>query len=259
MPDWNPETYARFSDLRLRPAVDLLSRVRDLRGPQIVDLGCGNGPVGPVLRTRFPQAHITGVDTSPAMLAKAEETGAYDDLSQADIATWSPQTPADLIYSNAALHWLPDHHILLPRLIAQLAPKGTLAVQVPHQNNAPSHRLWHDLVDQHFPGRFDRTTAPGIPEPHTTWDILNGQGRVDMWETEYMQRLAPSLDSTAHPVRLFTSSTFARPVLAVLDPDEATLIARLYDDAMERAYPRRADGSVLFPFRRLFFTVTRDS
>ena len=255
MTDWNPQSYARFSTLRLRPALDLLIRVPPLSNPRITDLGCGNGPVGPVLLTRFPNGHITGLDSSPAMLEEARKTGAYDTLIDGDIANWHPDQPQDLIFSNAALHWLPDHAALLPALVAQLAPGGTLAVQVPHQNPAPSHRAWLALVEEHFPGRFDPTSSPGIPDASATYDILDGLGQVTLWETEYLQRLEPATD--AHPVRLFTSSTYARPVLFVLDPDEQAHLARHYDAAMDQAYPRRSDGSVLFPFRRLFYTLTR--
>lgn len=255
MSDWNPESYARFGALRLRPAVDLLMKVPPLKGPNIVDLGCGNGPVGPVLRTRYGKAHISGLDSSPAMLAEAWKTGAYDALEEGDIATWRPETPPDLIYSNAALHWLPDHENLLPHLVSHLPAGGTLAVQVPNQNHAPSHRLWHDLVAQHFPGRFNPAGGPGILDAQTTWSVLEGLGTLSLWETIYMQKLDAAED--AHPVRLFTSSTYARPVLDVLDHGEAEMIAKLYDEAMETAYPRREDGSVLFPFRRLFFILTR--
>ncbi|WP_375175247.1 methyltransferase domain-containing protein [Pseudooceanicola sp.] len=255
MSDWNPQSYARFTALRLRPAVDLLMRVPQLRGDSIVDLGCGNGAVGPVLRTRYPEARITGIDSSPAMLQEAWKTGVYDALAEADIATWRPDAPPDLIFSNAALHWLPHHQTLLPALVDLLAPGGTLAVQVPHQNNAPSHRLWHDLVEQLFPGRFDPRSAPGIPDARTTWALLDGLGEFALWETEYMQNLPPAEE--AHPVRLFTSSTFARPVLDVLTEAEQQELCRHYDAAMEAAYPRRSDGSVLFPFRRLFYILTR--
>lgn len=253
--DWNPESYARFADLRLRPARDLLAQVGGLPAGGVVDLGCGAGAAGAMLRARFGERELTGLDTSPAMLAKAGETGAYTALTEADAATWQPGTPPALIFSNAALHWVGDHERLMPRLAGLLAPGGTLAVQMPHQNRAPSHRLWHDLVEQHFPGRFDPATSPGILEGAAYHRMLAPLGHLMLWETEYFQLLEPAAEG--HPVRQFTSSTFARPVLAVLEPEEQAQLVAHYDAVMDKAYPRSPDGSVLFPFRRLFFTLVR--
>lgn len=252
-PEWNPESYGRFADLRLRPALDLLARVGALGEGDIVDLGCGSGAVGAVLRARFPDRRLIGVDTSPAMLDKARATGAYDTLLEADAATWRPQSKPALIFSNAALHWVGDHAALLPRLAGLVAEGGTLAVQMPHQNRAPSHRLWLDLVDSHFPGRFDPDEAPGILDATAYYHLLAPRGALSLWETEYFQVLPPSAEM--HPVRQFTSSTFARPVLSALAPEEQAELGSQYDAVMDKAYPRAADGSVLFPFRRLFFTL----
>ena len=141
----------------------------------------------------------------------------------------------------------------MPRLAGHLVPGGTLAVQMPHQNRAPSHRLWHDLVEQMFPGRFDPATSPGILDAVEYHRILAPLGHLNLWETEYYQVLEACNDG--HPVRRFTSATFARPVLAVLNDSEAADLARHYDEVMDKAYPRSPDGTVLFPFRRLFFTL----
>lgn len=251
--DWNPDLYARFAGLRLQPALDLATRIRTLPPGDVVDLGCGNGPAGPLLAARFAGHRLVGLDNSDAMLAKARATGAYDTLQNGDIAGWTAETPPALIFSNAALHWLPDHDRLLPRLVSQLAPGGTLAVQIPHQNRAPSHRVWHQLVEDNFPGRFDPASFPSTLEPVEYHRILSPLGQLTLWETEYFQQLPPSDDG--HPVRGFTSSTFARPVFDVLDEGEQVMLTRLYDEVMEAAYPRAADGSVLFPFRRLFFML----
>lgn len=251
--DWNPALYARFSDARLQPAADLAARIGALPPGAICDLGCGAGAVGPLLQRRFPDRTLIGVDRSPAMLARAGATGVYDRLVEADAASWAPEEALALIYSNALLHWVPDHGTVLPRLAGHLGPGGVLAVQMPHQNDAPSHRLWHELAAAHFPGRFDPATAPGILDPVDYVRLLSPLGGVALWETEYYQRLAPAQDG--HPVHLFTSSTFARPVLDALTPPEAETLIRLYDAAVARAYPPMADGTVLFPFRRLFFLV----
>lgn len=253
-PDWNPGAYARFRDLRLRPAMDLLNAVDQMGAGDVIDLGCGNGQMGRALAARASGRPVIGVDASPAMLEKAQQATGYASLQQADIRDWHPRRAPGLIFSNAALHWLDDHATLIPRLVAMLGKGGTLAVQVPHQNRAPSHRVWHSLVDELFPGRVDASEMPGILTAVEYDELLAPLGRFRMWETEYYQRLGAEKDS--HPVRRYTESTYARSILGALAPDEATTLIRHYEEVMRSAYPVRADGSVLFPFRRLFFTLT---
>lgn len=220
----------------------------------MVDLGCGNGAVGEALVARFPQRAIVGVDNSPAMLAKAARTQAYSDLHEADIAIWQADTLPGLIYSNAALQWLGDHNTLMPRLVQHLPAEGVLAVQMPHQNPAPSHQGWQDAFGALF-GDRPVGKGPDILTPDAYFDLLSPFGEVRIWETEYLQQLDPS--DLGHPVRMFTESTFARPFLeAVNAPEKARLIAA-YEEVMARAYPLRPDGSVLFAFRRLFFTLRK--
>jgi len=252
--DWNPEAYNRFRGLRLRPAIDLLAAVGPVPGGDVVDLGCGGGVIGHALRARFPEARINGVDSSASMLDDAAGTGDYDSLEPADIADWAASEPPALIYSNAALHWLADHETLLPRLVRMLARGGVLAVQVPHQNNAPSHRVWASLVGEMFAGRVDMAAGPKVLDPAQYYHLLSPLGDFRLWETSYYQRLEPC--AKGHPVRQFTQSTFARPILAALDAREQTALIAAYEAVMDRAYPKAADGSVLFPFRRLFFTLT---
>ena len=252
--DWSPETYSRFRGFRLQPALDLLARVYSLPKGSVVDLGCGNGAVGPALSARFADRKVIGVDSSPAMLAQAAATEAYHRCDLADIAEWQPSKPPALIFSNAALQWLPDHSALFPRLAAMLAPGGTLAVQMPRQWGAPSHRFLHDFACEMFPKIFDFTTwQPPVADPMAMMRVIAPLGEVSLWETKYFQHLAPNAD--CHPVRAFTESTAMRPFEQALSAAEFAAFRARYDAALEAAYPREADGSVLFPFRRQFFTV----
>jgi trans-aconitate 2-methyltransferase len=254
--DWNPETYSRFRDLRLRPALDLLNRVGTLPEGPVMDLGCGNGAAGPALADRFrPGRRLFGLDTSPAMLEAARDKGCYDEMIEDDAAKWQPAKRVALIFSNAALHWLPDHAGLLPRLAGFLAPDGMLAVQMPRQYGAPSHRFLRDFASEMFPDRFSLTdwVAP-VSTPVEYHRLLSPLGHVDVWETEYVQRLAPS--DSGHPVRCFTESTAMRPYLDKLNAVEAEAFIHRYEQALASAYPTEPDGSVLFPFRRIFFTLT---
>ena len=253
--DWDPEIYARFRGLRLRPALDLLAQVPALPAGPAVDLGCGNGAVARALATRFPDRALIGVDSSRAMLAEAEAEATYTDLVLAGIDGWSPVEAPALIFSNAALHWLPDHAALLPRLAGVLAPGGTLAVQMPSQSAAPSHRLLREIAAAMFPQKFDFTGwQPPVLAAEGYWRMLSPLGRVMAWETEYIQRLEPS--EAGHPVRRFTESTAMRPFVEGLSAEQAAAFVAAYDAALEGAYPRLEDGGVLFPFRRCFFTLT---
>lgn len=249
--DWNPGAYARFRVERLRPALDLLMRIEDPPPGSIVDLGCGDGAVAGALRARFPRRPLTGVDASPAMLAGAR---GYDATEAADIAQWRPAEPPAVIYANAALHWLPDHDRLIPRLAAFLSRGGTLAVQMPRQFDAPSHALLRQTAARLFPDRFDfaNWTSPVAP-PAAYARLLAPLGTADVWETEYLHRLPPAAEG--HPVRAFTGSTAMRPFLDRLDATESANFVAAYDSELARAYPAEPDGSILFPFRRLFFTL----
>jgi len=250
--NWNPETYGRFRGFRLRPAVDLLKTIPEVPDGDIVDLGCGAGVMGEMLAARFPAQRLVGVDSSLAMLDHACATGRYSALVTADIATWQPKAPLSVIFSNAALQWVQDHEEMLPRLAGFLSPLAVLAVQMPHQNDAPSHRMWNISYQRIF-GSAPAAPLPSVMDPEEYFEILSPLGEFQLWETEYFQELAPSNDG--HPVRLFTESTYAGAMLGQLNEQERSKLIGAYEDEMERAYPCRADGSVLFVFKRLFFTL----
>jgi trans-aconitate 2-methyltransferase len=137
---WNPAQYERFSDERSAPFFDLLALVEPCPGGRVVDLGCGTGELTKVLHERSRASATLGVDTSEAMLERSR-SHAGDGLSfeLGDIADWVPPQPLDLVYSNAALHWVDDHPALFARLTAALRPGGQLAVQVPANHDHPSH------------------------------------------------------------------------------------------------------------------------
>ncbi len=256
--DWNPGAYGRFRDFRLRPALDLLARIDPLPEGEVVDLGCGAGAMAEALTRHFADRALIGVDKSAAMIAAAEETGGYARLIRADIANWQPERAPALIFSNAALHWLGDHQRLLPRLARLLAAGGTLAVQMPAQHDAPSHVLLRETAAAMFPDRFDLASwHPPVARIEDYARLLAPLGAVDAWETRYAQRLAPR--DAAHPVRQFTQSTAMRAFLAKLSEAEAAAYVAAYEHALAEPYPPEPDGSVLFPFRRVFFVLVRDA
>jgi trans-aconitate 2-methyltransferase len=252
--DWDPARYGAFRDLRLRPALDLLAQVPDLPSGDVVDLGCGDGAVGPALLSRYPTRCLVGVDASEAMLANAALRRCYERLTLADILGWQPEAPPALIFSNAALQWLGDHAALLARLVDMLAPGGVLAVQMPRQGEAPSHRLLREVAEALFPGRFP-VARPPVETAEGYVRLLAEFGAVNAWTTGYVQRLAPV--AAGHPVRAFTESTAMRPFVAAMSPEEAHAFVAAYDLALAAAYPALPNGEVLFPFTRVFFVLER--
>ncbi len=251
---WDPSQYLKFVDHRLRPAIDLLNRI-DLDNPaQIFDLGAGAGNVTRLLKARWPNAQVTGVDASAEMLAKA--AGAKEiRWQQADLATWRPDEPADLIYSNAALHWLGDHERLFPALLSYVRPGGIFAIQMPRNFLAPSHVLVADAA-RSGPWRAKLEPLlkpPPVQEPAFYFDLLApGAEDLDIWETEYQHVLEGD-----DPVTEWLKGTWLIPFIEAVDePDRAAFEAE-YARLVAAAYPKRPDGRTLFPFRRLFIIARR--
>jgi trans-aconitate 2-methyltransferase len=264
VPVWDPVQYARYEDHRTRPLHDLLARIPELPrdAPRIADLGCGPGAPSALLAGRWPAAHITGYDNSDTMLARAAAharrtpDGAGLGFAHADLATWRPTRPHDLIFPNAALQWWPDHPDAFPAYVDALVPGGTLAFQVPGNFDAPSHRLLHQLRNE--PRWRDRLGAPSrhdvVRQPAEYVAALAPLGcEVDAWETTYQQILYGD-----DPVLEWTKGTALRPVLTRLadDPDARDAFLADYAAALRRAYPPGPHGTV-FPFRRVFVVAVK--
>jgi trans-aconitate 2-methyltransferase len=249
MAGWNPTTYLQFAEQRTRPFVDLLSRIRVGAPETVVDLGCGPGHLTALLRDRWPAAHIHGIDSSPEMITRAEADNADPNVSYqcADVSdVWL--RPVDVLVSNAALQWIPDHRALLPRWVATVRPGGVFAFQVPGNFGEPSHLLLHDLAaDPRFTEYTRGLERPSADDAAGYLARLAGLGLdVDAWETTYLHVL-PGDD----PVFDWIKGTGARPVLEALPDDLRPTFAQEYRQRLRQAYPRQSFGTVL-PFRRVF-------
>jgi trans-aconitate 2-methyltransferase len=254
MPAWNPAQYLKFADERTRPAADLLARVPLAAPDDVVDLGCGPGNSTALLARRWPGARVTGVDSSASMLRRAAQDHPGPTWEQADIARWAAKAPVDLIFANAALHWLPDHPALFPRLFGELAPGGVLAVQMPRNFDAPSHALMREVAaDPRWRDRLARAARHPVAEPARYYDLLAPLARrIDLWESAYVH----VLDGVA-AILEWVRGTGLRPYLEPLDEAEQALFTERYLAALAGAYGPAADGRVLFPFRRLFLIAER--
>lgn len=257
---WNPAQYLKFSDHRLRPALELAERVTVSAPAVVYDLGCGPGNVTRLLAERWPSATVFGVDNSPEMLKAAGAEPSRIRWIEADIITWTPEEPPDLIYSNATLHWVPGHRELFPRLAGFLQPGGCLAVQMPLSWDAPWHRIMRETLVDGGPNGGELGTDElrqamarrWVEDTEVYYDLLAARASgIDIWETEYLHILEGE-----DPVLEWARSTGLRPVLNGLGGAERDTFLAEYAARLRRAYPMRADGRTLYPFRRLFVVAT---
>ncbi len=251
---WEPDRYLQFSDERLQPAIDLLNRIPLARSERIVDLGCGAGNVTRLLTQRWPEADITGLDSSPEMLDRARRVLPTARFELSGVEHWEPDGPPDLLFSNAALHWVGDHSSLFPRLLDSLSPGGVLAVQMPGNFEAPSHRLIRELAASPAwagklgPGRMGAV----LPMADYQHILAPRCTRLSLWETTYWQSM-----SGPAPVLDWLRGTTLIPYLAPLDDvTRAAFLAEL-GASLAAAYPADATGTTLFPFRRIFILAQR--
>jgi len=296
---WDPGIYLRFGDERARPFFDLLSRVGADAPRFVADLGCGPGNLTAALATRWPGAHVLGVDNSPEMIgtaraeagtpemigtaraeagtpgmigtartpgmieaARAEagrpETGRGAgaaaaagrlEFRLADIRTWRPDRPVDVITCNAVLQWIPGHEELLTEWVRWLAPGGWLAFQLPGNFDQPSHTILRELASEPRwkPLLEGAQLNRQAGDPVDYLALLAGAGcEVDAWDTTYLHVLHGE-DAVVNWYR----GSGLRPVLAALPPAPAEEFLAQYRDRIRVAYPAAPYGTVL-PFRRVF-------
>lgn len=246
---WNPDRYDRFRDERRRPFFDLLALIRPRPAMRVVDLGCGSGELTAELHRHLRATDTLGLDSSAAMLAKSDAFAA-DGLrfARGDIADFASGPTYDLVFSNAALHWLPEHDALFARLTAALAPGGQLAVQMPANFDHPSHTVAAEVAaEPEFAGALGgrvHGTEVCLPEDYAR--LLDRLGYAE--QHVRLQVYGPHLASREEVVA-WTSGTLLTDYERRLSPDDyARFVARY----RERLMPRLEDTRpYFFTFKRL--------
>jgi trans-aconitate 2-methyltransferase len=256
---WNPDDYLKFADHRLRPAFELIARIPSDNPGNIYDLGCGPGTVTRLLAERWPGACVTGVDSSAPMLARARNDASDIQWVQGEIATWSPLKPANIIFSNAALHWLDDHQNVFPELFSKLAPGGVLAIQMPVNHAAMSHVVMADVVRS---GPWAVLLSPLLREApvgdgEMYFNLLSSQASsLDIWESKYMHILKGD-----NAVFEWLRGTALKPLLDALEGPEyghwKAPFAEQLKQCLNKAYAPHSDGRTVFSFRRLFLIIVK--
>lgn len=256
--DWNPSQYLKFAAERSLAVRDLAQHVAAktdaARMRRIADLGCGPGSSTAVLAEFWPEAKVTGFDVSEEMLVAARAAHPRLNFAVDDIRSWADGEAAsyELVFSNSALQWVPDHLALLPRLFARVAPGGALAFQVPANMSAPTYLIpWRLAASATWKAHFPAETIREWRSAELTayYDGLAPlAASQELWETEYVQ----VMPDVAAILEWYKGSGL-RPFLAAL-PDDSTRerFCSEYLEGLRVAYLPQADGRVLFPFRRRF-------
>jgi trans-aconitate 2-methyltransferase len=258
MATWDSAQYLKFAEDRTRPSIDLAASVA-LEAPlRAIDLGCGPGNSTAVVGRRWPSATVTGLDSSPAMLATAQQEHPEMSWIKSDIASWAATNTEkfDLIFSNAALHWVPNHAKVLPEIFSAVAGGGALAFQVPHSLADPHQTCMRALpFSPKWRPQFTQLPVIWQVEPvGFYYELFTARAtRVDLWLTDYIY----VFDGPAGIVEWHRGAAL-RPFLELL-PDEAAREEFLADylAAITPHYPRQSNGKVLLPFRRLFVIAYR--
>lgn len=249
---WDSNVYLKFENERTRPAKDLLNRVSINNPIKILDIGCGPGNSTILLKEKFKDSFVLGIDSSLNMIDKARET--YPDLSWKCIdATKELDTldnDYDIIFSNACIQWIPDHRKLILEMLSLLNKDGILAIQIPNNYNEEIHKLiievsssekWRDLI------KVNRDKY--VLEPGDYFDILTENSKdFEIWETVYYHNLKSHED-----ILEWYRGTGLRPYLDQLDEKEKHIFEEDILKEIKNRYKEQVDGNIIFKFPRLFF------
>ena len=258
MSRWDAKQYLLFEQERTQPCLDLVRRIELASPGSIVDLGCGPGNSTAILKERWPEARLAGVDSSSEMLQAARAADSSVEWIETDLHRWEPDRPYDLVFSNAVFHWIPDHPRFLSRWWGHVAPGGVLAFQVPAPGE--QRKRWVGALREILARPRWRSVAIGDPTKENVlslaeyYEILReGSRRIDLWDTEYCHVL-PGPQSVVE----WTKGTALRPVLERLtsEGDRGRFLSE-YSAEIGRAYRVQGDGRVLFPFLRRFVVAYR--
>lgn len=246
--DWSPQQYEKFRAARAAPFADVVALVRPEARMRVVDLGCGPGPLTRQLADRFADAEVVGLDSSPPMLAEARALATprlrfVEGSIEAFAAGGVVDGAFDLIFSNAALQWVPDHAALVGALAGRLSPRGQLAVQLPADEYNSTRKIFADVAGwRHQMATLDIADYA---------QLLYAAGFAD---PVVLEKIYPHLLDDADAVLEWAKGTALLPYLERLPPAQH---APYLEEVRRRLHARYPERPVFFPFRRIIFHARR--
>jgi trans-aconitate 2-methyltransferase len=250
--DWNPNLYLKFGKERIQPTIDLVNKI-DFNNPQkIIDIGCGPGNSTQVLSEKWPEAKITGIDNSEAMIEKAQKDLPLLNWKLMDAGKDDINEKYDIVFSNATIQWIPNHAELLLKFSKIMTENGIIALQIPQFLEMPiSKSIARVAEDKMWAARTQKINNYFTIHHYSYYynELSKLFGKIEMWETHYMH----IMDSHQSILDMI-ASTGLRPYLATLESEKDqedfknSVLEKIRTD-----YPEQENGKVIFPFQRLFF------
>jgi trans-aconitate 2-methyltransferase len=252
---WDPKRYLEFANQRARPVRELAARI-PLDAPSLIyDLGCGPGNSAAVLAERWPAARIVGVDNSPEMLERARKEFPPGEWQLADLSSWRPERPAELLFANAAFQWVPEPEETARRLFSCVASGGAFAFQVPaNLDGPPNDAIDRVLRELGYDSEIDAgKLSRHVLKPEAYYRALAFEAAaIDIWDTEYLQVLKGD-----DPVLSWIKGTALIPILAQLGQQRSPRFLERLAAELRVQYPQEPGGETLFPFRRRFVVALK--
>lgn len=250
--DWNPELYLKFDKERTQPSIDLVSKIHIENPRKIIDIGCGPGNSTQILKARWPESSILGIDNSESMISRAKSDFPDQKWQLFDAGTDTFQDTYDIVYSNATIQWIHNHDLLLQKLSDIVNHGGVLAIQIPLFFNMPLGKSISRIAQN---SRWVNKTKDvdalfTILNYFEYYDILSVLfKKIELWETQYIH----IMDSHSSILEMIRGSGL-RPYLDRIDNKEENMqFEQMVLESIKSDYRVQKDGKVLFPFDRLFF------
>jgi trans-aconitate 2-methyltransferase len=252
--NWSSEQYLKFKTERTQPAIDLVNRILMDNPRKIIDIGCGPGNSTQVLKSKFPDAYILGVDKSEDMVLSAKSNYPEIDFKICDVSVELSRFNGefDIVFSNACIQWIPEHNILLKNLLNLLHENGILAVQIPMNNHEPIHKIIGELVtSDKWKEYFKNPRIFYTLSQSEYYDLLSElSGDFHIWDTVYYHVMKSHQD-----ILEWYRGTGLRPYLDILPEDKKREFEEELMGKLKIGYPKQTNGDIIFRFPRFFFTA----
>ena len=254
--NWNAEQYSKFKKERTLPAIDLANSINSENVRKVLDVGCGIGNSTAVLKRRFPNARIIGADNSDDMLVAARKNNPELEFMKLDASTdlVNISDRYDVVFSNACIQWIPNHRLLIKRLMELLKKDGTLAIQIPQQAKHPMHRIVKSVAEsEKWKQKIPVSRVFHILTEEEYFDILSElSDNFRMWETTYFHTMF-----SHQSIIEWYKGTGLRPFLEQLSESDKGKFENDVLTETKRYYPIQQNGGIIFRFPRLFMTAIK--